>query len=58
MNIVRSKPITSRTQALGLAVSELNGPCVGCADCNGLCADLIDALVVPDIVLSKKRETQ
>jgi hypothetical protein len=58
MNIVRSKPSSSNTTALGMAMSELNGPCVGCSDCNGLCAELIDALVIPDVILSKKRETQ
>ncbi|MEX0282598.1 MAG: hypothetical protein AB3N13_15555 [Arenibacterium sp.] len=58
MNIVRSKPSSSHTVALGAAMSELNGPCVGCSDCNGLCAELIDALSVPDIILSKRRETQ
>jgi|GEM_PF-2556561 len=28
----------------------LNGPCVGCSDCNGLCEALIEALTVPDLI--------
>ena len=58
MNIVRSKPSKSHSSALSVALADLYGPCVGCPDCNGLCADLIDALIVPDVILAKKRESQ
>lgn len=58
MNILRSNTDTSRINALTVELSTLQGPCVGCSDCNGLCAELIDALVIPDVILSKKRETQ
>ena len=58
MNIVRSKPSSTQTTALSFALGDLNGPCVGCEDCNGLCAELIDVLFLPDVILSKKRETQ
>ena len=58
MNIVRSKPDTSHTSSLAVELGSLQGPCVGCTDCVGLCADLIDVLLIPDVVLSKKRETQ
>lgn len=30
-----------------------SGPCLGCADCRGLCAALIEALCVPDVVLNR-----
>ncbi|MCB1341743.1 MAG: hypothetical protein KDK24_11920 [Pseudooceanicola sp.] len=55
MNIHRSKPDQSHTVALAAALNQLNNPCVGCDNCNGLCADLIDVLVIPDIILSRKR---
>lgn len=58
MNITRSQLDTSRLNALSVELATLQGPCVGCTDCNGLCAELIDALVLPDVILSKKRETQ
>lgn len=58
MNIHRSNTDTSRTNALTVELASLQGPCVGCSDCNGLCAELIDALVVPEVILSKKRESQ
>lgn len=56
MNINRSKPATPHIGALELELSSLHGPCVGCTDCDGLCEALIDALVVPGVVLSKKHE--
>lgn len=58
MNISRSKAETPRLNSLSAEISQLHGPCVGCSDCVGLCMALIDALVVPDVILSKKRETQ
>lgn len=58
MNINRTQPAVTNTNALAAHLSDLNGPCVGCSGCNGLCAALIDALLVPDLVLSRKRETQ
>ena len=58
MNIIRSKPASGNSQALSHSLLELNGPCVGCEGCEGLCAELIDALIVPGLILSRKRETQ
>lgn len=58
MNIIRSKPDLTHTAALSVALSELNNPCVGCANCNGMCADLIDVLMIPDVILSRKRPSQ
>lgn len=58
MDINRSKAETPQMDALSSEISGLQGPCVGCSDCVGLCMALIDALVVPDVILSKKRETQ
>ena len=58
MDIQRSKPDQTHTTALSAALGDLHNPCVGCANCNGLCADLIDVLMIPDIILSRKRASQ
>ena len=58
MNILRSKPDSSHTAELSAQLNGLNGPCVGCTNCNGLCADLIDVLMLPDVILSRKRPPQ
>ncbi len=56
MEINRSQAPTPRVQALSVEISGLNGPCVGCSDCVGLCPALIEALVLPDVILTRKRE--
>ncbi|GHG82186.1 hypothetical protein [Pseudodonghicola xiamenensis] len=56
MNISRSKAETPHLNALSVELSQLNGPCVGCSDCGGLCMALIDALTLPEMVLGKKRD--
>ena len=43
-----------RTEALAQKLVQTTGPCVGCPGCDGLCQALIDALTVPDAVLSKR----
>lgn len=58
MNINRSKSGITHTGALAMELAALQGPCVGCTECDGLCAALIDALTVPDVILSKKHESQ
>lgn len=47
-----------RTVALGAEIAKLTGPCVGCPGCNGLCRELIDALVMPDLILSRRSDQQ
>ena len=58
MEIVRSKPDPSQTSALMAELGTLNCACVGCSNCNGLCAELIDALTIPELILSRKRQSQ
>lgn len=57
MQIDRTKAETPNLKALAGQVSALQGPCVGCSDCVGLCAALIDTLVLPDVILTKRRES-
>jgi heterodisulfide reductase subunit C len=54
MNINRNKAGTHLTEALASEINALQGPCVGCSKCTGLCNALIDALVLPDLILSRK----
>ena len=54
MDIDRTEAATHRTEMLVSELSTLNGPCVGCTNCKGLCRDLIDALTVPQMILSRK----
>ena len=56
MQISRSKAATPKVQSLATEVSALQGPCVGCSNCVGLCDALIDALVLPDLILTRKRQ--
>ncbi|WP_167630828.1 hypothetical protein [Leisingera daeponensis] len=55
MQISRSKAGAPRVKALSVKVSGLQGPCLGCTNCVGLCEALIDALVLPDLVLTRTR---
>ena len=54
MQIDRKTGFAPRSRELGATLSGLKSGCVGCADCRGLCAELIEALVVPEIVLKPR----
>ncbi|WP_298495682.1 hypothetical protein [uncultured Maritimibacter sp.] len=54
MQIDRKSGFAPRTRDLNTTLSGLKAGCVGCADCKGLCVELIEALLVPDIVLKAK----
>ncbi|CUH64028.1 hypothetical protein TG4357_01025 [Thalassovita gelatinovora] len=43
-----------RTTALGQQLTQLNGPCIGCSECQGLCRVLIDMVTIPDILLHRE----
>ncbi|WP_164661300.1 hypothetical protein [Tropicibacter sp. Alg240-R139] len=53
MDITRSPTDTRRTTQIGQIVTELNGPCVGCSECRGICLALIDAVTLPEILLRR-----
>ena len=52
MIIDRKIASAPRTEALAHNVAGLNGPCIGCEGCRGVCAAMIDAMLVPDIILA------
>jgi hypothetical protein len=41
------------TQAMGTKLTTIQGGCIGCKGCTGLCLELIEALSVPDAVLGR-----
>ncbi len=57
MQVARKAAFAPRSEAVGAQLAALNEPCVGCTDCTGLCKDLIDAVVLPDLLLSRRRST-
>ena len=57
MNITRSPAVTERSEALGRRIAGMGTRCVGCTDCRGLCHELIEAIVVPEIVLNPAQGT-
>jgi hypothetical protein len=58
MKIDRSKAETPIVNSLAAELSSMRTPCVGCPGCDGLCAALIDTMVLPDLILARKRESQ
>ena len=54
MQIDRDIAHAPRSRALGHKVARLQGGCVGCRDCSGLCAALLEVLTLPDLVLKEK----
>ena len=56
MIVTRSQTGTGQMAALARDLARLNAPCVGCADCRGLCRALIEAMVLPDLILHRRRD--
>ena len=56
MIIERTKAATPHMTALAHELSRLHSQCVGCPDCRGFCMVLIDALVVPGVILRERPE--
>ncbi|WP_233270630.1 hypothetical protein [Chachezhania sediminis] len=53
MIIDRTQAPRSLSDDLSRQLSALYGPCIDCADCNGLCHELIEALMLPGAVLNR-----
>ncbi len=43
-----------RTSTLATEISQLNSPCIGCEACQGICAALVDTMLLPDLLLRKR----
>lgn len=55
MEIERKAGAAPRTVALADRLAAVNGPCVGCRNCRGLCAAMIEAMTLPDIILGQRQ---
>lgn len=53
MIVSRTTAATPICETVRADISQISGPCVGCKDCLGLCAALIDVLFLPDLILTK-----
>ncbi len=58
MKISHDRASTPHMDHLSLQIGSLQGPCIGCSGCTGLCNALIDALTLPDIILNKTAKSQ
>lgn len=56
MTITRGKPKSDLSEDLARQLNQLYGPCVQCQDCHGVCPALIDALLLPNIILRKETD--
>ena len=56
MRIKREIGHAPRTEMLGQEAIVMQGPCVGCKDCVGLCQQLIDVMTIPQTVLRQERD--
>ena len=55
MTIKRLAAHAPRTRAVANDLAELSSPCIGCKGCEGLCLALIEAMTLPEAILSKGR---
>ena len=40
-----------RCHTLAQDIASMPSTCVGCTDCQGICAALIDALILPELII-------
>lgn len=50
MQIERVAGFAPRAQALAGDVAQLNGPCIGCKNCQGICHVLLELMQIPELV--------
>jgi len=53
MKIERKAGAAPRVAQLAREISRLDGPCMGCEGCRGLCVAIIEAMTLPDVVLDR-----
>ncbi len=54
MIVDRKIATAPRTEALAHDVAGLPDPFIGCEGCRGVCAAMIDAMVLPDLILATR----
>ncbi|MFP4274354.1 MAG: hypothetical protein ACLFRU_04945 [Paracoccaceae bacterium] len=53
MKVERKAGAAPRVAQLARDIGCVEGPCMGCADCRGLCPAIIEAMTLPEIVLRR-----
>jgi hypothetical protein len=53
VTITRGLGETRRTKALADEIAGMSTPCVGCRNCRGLCRELIEAIILPEMILNR-----
>lgn len=56
MKIEREVGRDQNSALIAQQIEAISGPCIGCKDCQGLCVELIDAVLVPGLVIRKNRD--
>ncbi|MBR9652437.1 hypothetical protein [Thalassovita aquimarina] len=54
MEAQRLSGYAPRTAEIGQQLIKMDGPCIGCTGCQGLCRVLIDMMTVPDALLKRE----
>ena len=54
MEIRREIAYAPKSRRLTRDLAEIQGPCIGCDDCTGLCRDLMELFVLPDAIRSRR----
>lgn len=53
MEVHRTKTDSPVLKALGAELPDITAQCFGCVDCDGLCHEVLEALVLPDTILAR-----
>lgn len=44
-----------RSRKVAKEIGDLQGACIGCPGCDGLCMALLDAMTVPEMILNRSK---
>ena len=53
MQIERKTGYAPKSTSIHQQLVEIQGPCVGCKECRGLCHELLETLYLPELLLKK-----
>lgn len=54
MQVTQSAAANAHTGTLALKLMATGSRCIGCADCTGLCRELVEAMMLPDMLLAHR----
>lgn len=53
MEVHRTKTDSPVLKALGTKLPDITAQCFGCSDCDGLCHEVLEAMILPDMILAR-----